>query len=319
MLTAHTVSGHSTVSPATLAVSWIDLLNPTSEERASVEADYGVKLPSREELSGVELSSRISLENGVLFLSIPTVSYMSELEHAPSPLGFVLSRNLLVTIRYAQLHAFDSVAARCSRSDASITGVEAFAALVDEMVELSADLIEKIAADLDGVSRAVFSTPGKHNQVTQSNDELRGVLISLGNAGERLSRIRDCVLGLQRIVPFVAGTEQDWIPAGIRARLKVTQSDLTSLAEYETYLSDKVQFLLDAVLGFINTKQNDIFQMLTVISIVGIPPTLVASIYGMNFRNMPELSWAWGYPYALVVIFLSAVLPIIWFKWRRWI
>lgn len=319
MLTTHSTSEHSEIPPAALAVSWIDLLHPTSEERASVEGAYGIELPSREELSGVELSSRISLKDGVLYLSMPTVSHMSELEHAPSPLGFVLSKNLLVTIRYARLHAFDTVAERWSKGDGTFTSVEAFAALVDEMVELSADLIEKIATDLDDVSRAVFSKLGKQEHVTQSNKELRGVLISVGNAGERLSRIRDSVLGLQRIVPFVAGTEQDWISAHMRARLKATQSDLTSLAEYETHLSGKAQFLLDAVLGFINTKQNDIFQVLTVISIVGIPPTLVASIYGMNFKNFPELSWAWGYPYALVVILLSAILPILWFKWRRWV
>ena len=231
----------------------------------------------------------------------------------------MLSKSVLITIRFAQLHAFDTVAEKCSQDHGSFTGVEAFAALVDEMVDLSADLIESIAADLDGVSRAVFSKLGKQKHVTQSNDELRGVLIGVGNAGERLSRIRDSVLGLQRIVPFVAGTEQDWIPANIRVRLRATQGDLTSLAEYETHLSDKVQFLLDAVLGFINTKQNDIFQVLTVISIVGIPPTLVASIYGMNFKNMPELGWEWGYPYAMLVIVLSAILPILWFKWRKWV
>jgi magnesium transporter len=244
---------------------------------------------------------------------------MSGLEHAQSPLGFVLSRELLVTIRYAQLHAFETVAEKRSRNDGHSSSVETFAALVDGMLELSADLIEQIAAELDGVSRAVFSKVGKQDHVTQSNDELRRILIGVGTAGERLSRIRDSVLGLQRIVPFVAGTEQDWIPAGIRARLKTTQDDLTSLTEYETHLSNKVQFLLDAVLGFINTKQNDVFQVLTVISIVGIPPTLVASIYGMNFKAMPELNWAWGYPYGLVLISLSAILPILWFKWQRWV
>jgi len=319
MLTTHSPSERSEIPTEALAVSWIDLLHPTSDERASVEKGYGITLPSREELSGVELSSRISLKNGVLYLSVPTVSHMGEVEHAPSPLGFVLSKKLLVTIRYAQLHAFDAVAERCAKGDGTFTSVDVFTALVDEMVDLSADLIEKIAGNLDSVSRAVFSEPGRQKHVTQSNEELRGVLISVGNAGERLSRIRDSVLGLQRIVPFVAGTEQDWIPANIRARLKATQGDLTSLAEYETHLSDKAQFLLDAVLGFINTKQNDIFQVLTVISIVGIPPTLVASIYGMNFKSMPELSWAWGYPYGLAVILLSAILPMLWFKWRRWV
>jgi magnesium transporter len=319
MLTTHSTFEHSESSSAAIAAAWIDLLHPTSEERASVEGGYGIGLPSREELSGVELSSRISLKDGVLYLSMPTVSHMIELEHAPSPLGFVLSKNLLVTIRYAQLYAFDTVAERCAKGEGILSSVEAFTALVDEMVELSADLIERIAADLDEVSRGVFSKLGKQKHVTRSNEELRGVLTSVGNAGERLSRIRDGVLGLQRIVPFVAGVEQDWIPANVRARLRATQSDLTSLAEYETHLSDKAQFLLDAVLGFINTKQNDIFQVLTVISIVGIPPTLVASIYGMNFKNMPELSWAWGYPYSLAVILLSGILPIVWFKWRRWV
>jgi len=319
MLTAYTTSEHPEATSAPPTVSWIDLLQPTNEEMASVEGGYGLKLPSREELSQVELSSRLSERDGVLFLSMPTVSHMNELDQAQSPLGFVLSKNLLVTIRYAQLHAFETVAQKRSTDGGSFSSVETFAALVDGMLELSADVIEQIAAELDGVSRAVFSKLGKQKHVTQSNDELRRVLIGVGNAGERLSRIRDSVLGLQRIVPFVAGTEQDWIPANIRVRLKTTQSDLSSLTEYETHLSNKVQFLLDAVLGFINTKQNDIFQVLTVISIVGIPPTLVASIYGMNFKNMPELSWAWGYPYGLVLILLSAILPIVWFKWRRWV
>jgi len=319
MLTTYTTSENAGTSDAPQTVSWIDLMHPTNEERASVEGGYGLKLPSREELSQVELSSRLAERDGVLFLSMPTVSHMSGLDQAQSPLGFVLSKQLLVTIRYAHLQAFETVAEGRSKDGGHSSSIDTFAALVDGMLELSADLIEQISAELDSVSRTIFSKLGKQKHVTQSNDALRRVLIGVGIAGERLSRIRDSVLGLQRIVPFVAGAEQDWIPANIRARLKTTQNDLSSLAEYETHLSNKVQFLLDAVLGFINTKQNDIFKVLTVISIVGIPPTLVASIYGMNFKNMPELSWAWGYPYGLVLIVLSAILPIVWFKWRRWV
>ena len=319
MLTAYTTSAPAEATSASPAVTWIDLLQPTDDERVRAERVSGLKLPSREELSQVELSSRLSERDGVLFLSMPTVSHMSRLDQAQSPLGFVLSKKLLVTIRFGQLHAFETVAARRFKGGEKFSSAETFAALVDGMVELSADVIEQIAAELDTISRSVFAELGKRNHVTHSNDELRRVLIGVGNAGERLSRIRDSVLGLQRIVPFVAGTEQNWIPANIRVHLKTTQSDLSSLTEYETHLSNKVQFLLDAVLGFINTKQNDTFQVLTVISIVGIPPTLVASIYGMNFANMPELGWAWGYPFGLVLILLSAILPILWFKWRRWV
>jgi magnesium transporter len=155
--------------------------------------------------------------------------------------------------------------------------------------------------------------------VTRSNDALREILIDVGNAGERLSRIRESLLGLQRIVPFVSGIERDWIPQKIQGRLKNAQIDLLSLTDYENHLSGKVQFLLDAVLGFVNTKQNDIFTVLTIVSVVGIPPTLVAGIYGMNFRNMPELDWAWGYEFGLALIVLSTVLPILWFKWRGWL
>jgi magnesium transporter len=210
MLTAYPASGHAETSPAASKVSWLDLLNPTNEERASVESRYGLKLPSREDLSEVESSSRVSEENGVLFLSMPIVSHASALDQPPSPVGFVLSKDLLVTIRYTQLRSFDAVAAKFSKSDGPGTSVETFAALVDEMVDLSADLLEKIGAELDAVSRAVFpKLRKKRHHVSRSNDALRDVLIDVGSAGERLSRIRDILLGLQRIVPFVSGIERD--------------------------------------------------------------------------------------------------------------
>jgi magnesium transporter len=319
MLTAYPVLAPTAASPAAREVLWLDLLNPTNEEEASVESRYGLKLPSREDLSEVESSSRVSEENGVLFLSMPFVAHASALDEPPSPVGFVLSKDLLVTIRYTQLRSFDTVAAKFSKSDGPHTSVETFAAIIDEMVDLSADLLEEIGAELDAVSRTVFpKLRKKRHHVSRSNDALREVLVDVGGAGERLSRIRDILLGLQRIVPFVSGIERDWVPDKMQARLRTAQSDLLSLTDYETHLFGKVQFLLDAVLGFINTKQNDIFQVLTIVSVVGIPPTLVASIYGMNFKNMPELSWAWGYQWGLALIVLSTVLPILWFKWRGW-
>ena len=331
MLTAYPASGRIISAPisgggkggdahAAHKVSWFDLLNPTPEERSVVERDCGLKLPSREELSEVETSSRISEEDGVLFLSMPLVSHVHAVEEAPSPIGFVLSKGVLVTVRYTQLRAFEMVAAKFSKNDTLRSSVEVFAALVDEMVDLSADLLEGIAADLDAVSRSIFvKTRTRQRHQTRSNTALHRTLMEVGNAGERLSRIRGNLLGLQRVVPFVSEPERDWIPNDARTRLRVAHVDLASLTDYETRLSEKVQFLLDAVLGFITTKQNDLFTVLTVVSVLGIPPTLVASIYGMNFKNMPELEWAWGYPYALALIVLSTILPFLWFKWRGWL
>src|ERR1700730_16785245 len=192
MLTAYPASRHEQESPAGREAQWVDLLDPTNEERASVESRYGIKLPSRPELSQVESSSRVSEENGVLFLSMPTISPAGALAQPPSPVGFVLSKSFLVSIRYTQLRSFDLVAAKLSKDVARGTSVETFAALVDEMVGLSADLLEEIGADLDTVSRAVFPRRAKRRRhVTRSNDALREILIDVGNAGERLSRIRD--------------------------------------------------------------------------------------------------------------------------------
>ena len=189
------------------------------------------------------------------------------------------------------------------------------------MVDLCADTLEGIGTELDTMSRSIFPKRGKGRKrlVAQTNDALRGLLIDVGNIGERSSRARDILLGLQRIVPFVAAPQRDWVPQQTQEHLRTVSTDVVSLTDYEEHLAGKVQFLLDAVLGLINTKQNDLFTVLTVVSVIGIPPTLVASIYGMNFRNMPELTWAYGYHWGLALIALSTILPILWFKWRGWL
>jgi magnesium transporter len=120
------------------------------------------------------------------------------------------------------------------------------------------------------------------------------------------------------MVPYVAGLA-DWLPLEIKPRLDTVRQDVISLSDYDAHIVNKVQLLLDATLGLINVEQNNIIKVLTIVSVVGIPPTLIASMYGMNFKDIPEYSWAWGYPYGLAVIALSAVLPLIWFKFRGWI
>ena len=181
MLTAYPAA--DAASPAARAASWVDLLDPTDAERSSVEGKYGFRLPSRRELSEIETSSRISEENGVLYLSMPIVAYAGALDQAPAPLGFVLSKDVLVTIRYTPLRSFEAVAAKFSKDGLPGSSVEAFTSIVDEMVDLLADLLEAIAAELDEVSRNIFARRGKgrRRQLSQSNDALRGVLTEVGN------------------------------------------------------------------------------------------------------------------------------------------
>jgi magnesium transporter len=301
------------------AAFWIDLMQPTTQEIARVEAEFGVKVPSREQLDEIESSSRLRSDGQRLYLSMPLIAQHDVIDAAPTPVGFLVSPELLVTVRYAELQSFTNVREHLAQDGRCFSSASTFATLLEEMIDYGADLLEQIASDLGGMSRRVFRRRDpRASRRAHPNRSLRDTLTVVGDAGEHLSQIRESLLGLQRIIGFVAETAGQWIGQDIQARLKTARQDLGSLVDFEAHLSGKVQFLLDAVLGFINTEQNDIFKVLTIVSVVGIPPTLIASMYGMNFHNMPELSWRWGYQYALVLIALSTLAPIIWFKRRGW-
>jgi len=297
---------------------WIDLLNPTSDETAQVAAESGIQVPSRASLQEIETSSRLREDGQVLYVSMPLSIQDGSEGFAPVPLGFILSPQLLITIRYSEVHGFlkGETLVRAGRLAGSAA---VFAALIDGMVDLSADMLEKLSTDLAAVSARTFVVHSGSRQGDKRVAHMfRDSLGEVGSAGDRLSRIRESLLGLQRIIGFVLEMATDWLIPELKTRLTVARQDLASLVDFEAHLSGKTQFLLDAILGFINTEQNDIFRVLTIVSVVGIPPTLIASIYGMNFHNMPEYSWRWGYPYGLTLIALSILLPILWFKRRGW-
>jgi magnesium transporter len=312
-----TFPAETAVAPAQGAAPfWIDLLNPTPEEVARVAAGFGLHVPSRDALQEIETSSRLRADGQVLYASMPLATRSDSAGFAPVPLGFILSPRLLVTVRYSELHAIAPIQARVEAGQLAGSAV-VFAALIDGMVDFLADLLEKLSSQLAAISAAAFR-PTDPRQMRAERGAQRARLAAVGMAGDELSRIRESLLGLQRIAGFVQEIAADWLQPEQKSRLSVARQDLTSLVDFELHLSSKCQFLLDATLGFINTEQNEIFKVLTIVSVVGIPPTLIASLYGMNFHDMPELSWRWGYPYGLALIALSTILPIWWFKRRGW-
>jgi magnesium transporter len=300
-------------------VIWIDLLNPTDEEKAFVEARAAVRVPSIEALSEIESSSRLIAEHDVIYLSMPLVAQSDTPDSYVSPVGFILTSNVLVTVRFADLPIFKTVAEKIRQDETLRSSSGVFTALMEVLVDRGADVLERLGGDLDRISRSVFrGNPDKRSHTVRSNEALRRTLIAVGEIGDRLSQAQIVFLGVNRMIPFVLSLRHDWITAEFGTRLEAVCKDVASLNEHEGYLSNKVQFSLDAVLGFINMEQNDLFKVLTIVSVVGIPPTLMAGIYGMNFKFMPELNWALGYPFGLGVIALSALIPLIWFKWRGW-
>ncbi len=311
MLTEHQ-SGGKTV--------WVDLFNPTNEEIGRACTTYGLDIPPREQLEEIEFSSRLQYEDDVFTLSVPVTAHSrNQDDAATTPLGFVLTRDMLVTVRFAQLHTFEAITARVKRRERSAPDI--FMVILEALIDYGADRLEELRAEAFRISQRIFHKGMQEEQtynVSQVNRMLRDTLVEIGDMGERLSHIRDTLLVLQRAIPFVAENSDEWLENPVKARLKMAGKDVRSLNEYEGHLTDKIQFLLNAALGFLTTEQNNLFKVLTIASVVGIPPVLVAGVYGMNFHFMPELSWQMGYPFGLFLIVLSALLPLLWFKWRGW-
>ena len=302
-------------------VVWIDVQNATSDELAEVDKATGLMVPSLASLSEIEHSSRMRREGEAIILSLP-LARPSAQGTSLLPVGFVLTKELLLTVRFDAEAIFDDFVkgfAKGRPADTSapsiMTGI--FEAIVDAM----ADRLEEVGTKLDVMAGQVLGRDGNTANPGSTRTEgipLRQLLREIGKTGQMLGKLRATLLTGGRIVHYVEAEGAAWFKDGMRARISTVKADIASLDEYETHLSDKVQFLLDATLGLINMQQNDLFKVLTIVSVIGIPPTLIASIYGMNFHNMPELSWTFGYPYGLAVIALSAAIPLIWFKVKGW-
>ena len=305
-------------------VAWIDLLKPEPYEIAFVKRTTGLDVPGIADLSEIESSSRLRNRNGAIYLSAPLVYRADSDQPLTTPVGFVLTHERLITVRFEELNVFKTFADRDLAAESDpLSSAAVFVGLMDAIADRLADILESIAGELDTLSHRLFRSPATEPAArrppARESADLRIILRRIGHSGDLASKIRDSLLGIGRIVPYVSSLAADWLPPEIKPRLDTVRQDVLSLSDYDAHIVNKVQLLLDATLGLINVEQNNIIKVLTIVSVVGIPPTLVASMYGMNFKGMPEYDWSWGYPYGLTMIALSAILPLVWFKWRGWI
>jgi magnesium transporter len=297
--------------------TWIDLIDPSDDERLRVEKTFGLRVPTRDELGEIEASSRLQVEDGTLYMTAPLILAQSNEPWIPTPTGFVLAKHVLLTVRFEPSTFFDTVVKE-------ITGHESFdpafalVRILEELVDHVADLLENSGHDLDDASHVIFR-PGKRPKLSHETTMLRQLMIRTGRTSERMARIHYTLVCLDRMAKFAQERGRDWIAHNLCADLQAVSSDIASLVQFAEGLVNRVQLLQDAATGIINIDQNDVMKVLTIASVVGIPPVLVAGIYGMNFKYMPEYDWAYGYPYALALIVVTALLPLIWFKWKDWI
>ncbi len=306
-------AGSDAIDPKAI---WIDLLNPDAADHEHAELTCGLRLPDKAALSEIESSSRHYHEGEATYLSA-SLMYAADTDGADlTPVGFILTPQHLVTVRFEEMKAFDTAAKRLADHPPA-SPLDAFTAVIEEVVDRKADVLEGVAARLGEVSTRIFdrARPDRRNR---ASDQLRRTLTEVGRAGTQLGKMRASLLTTHRIVSYVIDETARHADRDLKRRLAAADEDIHSLTGFSETLANKVQFLLDAVLGFINIDQNDVIKVLTVVSVVGVPPTLVASWYGMNFKHMPELDWHLGYPYAFCLLVLSALLPLAWLKARGW-
>jgi len=290
---------------------WIELVEPTRQEEHAVEAMLGLALPTREEMAEIEVSSRLYIEDGALFLTASLVVDADSDVPRLEPVTFVLAGERLVTIRYVEPKAFTAFCAQLERQAAVPTGgAEVLTGLLEAIGDRAADLLERASAEVEAQSRIAFSRP--------KGGGFSMILAQLGRLQGLTAKVRGSLSSVGRLVGFATLNDPFAKNPVLTEHLATLQRDINSLGDHAGYVSAEITFLLDASLGLINIEQNQIFKVLAVFSVVLMPPTLIAGIYGMNFQHMPELSWQIGYPMALLLMALAAAAPLVWFKRKGW-
>jgi len=291
---------------------WVDLTEPNDQERAWVKSIYGVTLPGEDEVKDIEASARYyEAENGDLHLR---TDFLFEEDDGPSStvtVAFILARNILFSVHGEDLPVFRLVRMRARSRPGSIGDYkDVLLDLYQTDAEYSADALEGVYKKLDEVSQRVL-------QKKLTDQAAAEALSAMAHEEDLNGRIRRNMMDTRRAVSFLMRGRLLSVDQFEDARQILR--DIESLDGHTAFLFDKINFLMDATVGFININQNKIIKIFSVASVAFLPPTLIASIYGMNFRFMPEFDWSLGYPFALVLMVCSAITPFWYFRRRGWL
>ena len=301
---------------------WLDLITPTREEVHFAEHLLGISIPTQEEAQEIEVSARLYHEDGAEFMTMTGVSQLESEAPMTTPISFILKGETLATIRYAQPKPFFTYATRAQKTGAvpCISSEQVMLGLVEALIERMAEALEKTGRNLERLSRQVFRYKPPGGTASKSRD-FQAIIEEIGARGDLLAMVRESLVSLNRLLAYhnTTGKAADGPNKDAVAWVKDMLQDVVALSDHATYLSNKTNFLLDATLGLINLEQNQIIKIFSIAAVCLMPPTLIASSYGMNFRHMPELEWLFGYPFALALMLIAAVIPFVWFQRKGWL
>jgi len=297
---------------------WVDLLSPAPEEDRAVESGTGIAVPTREEMAEIEPSSRLYIENGARYMTATLMCGSDTDTPRTTVVTFILGSGPLVTVRYDDPRPFAITANRLARyCQPGVTGTSILLDLLDAIVDRAADVLERVGSEIDVVSQRIFEHGAHANDASKSYKE---ILKTIGQKGNLNSKLRESMVSVNRLVLFLANDAENLrLQKDQRSLVKSMARDVSSLADHASFIANKITFLLDAILGMVNLEQSNVIKIFSVVAVVFLPPTLIASIYGMNFDFMPELHWTFGYPFALLLMIAAAILPYAFFRWKKWL
>lgn len=295
---------------------WIDLYNITPSEEKLVESYLGIDVPTKQEMRERPVSKRLYVENGATYTTAMMISKSDERMPHSDPITFILHKNCLITVRYSQPQTFAKFAEHITEAtfDKKPTAQSICVGLMDAAVDRLTAILEKARTNIDHVANAIFKLENKKERI---DINYRDILNKIGSSGRLIAKAMESSVSMQRILNFsTQSASVKWQQAQLD-RINVLLKDLDALGDYADFLSNENSFLLDATLGVINIEQNDVMKIFSIVSIIFMPPTLVASIYGMNFKMMPEIDWEAGYFYAIGLMLFSAIISYKFFKKRK--
>lgn len=311
---------HSALAPGEkipVNAVWIDLLAPSRDEDLLVEQHLGISIPTREEMRDLEPSELIYSEPGARYMTARVIC--KSLTDVPklADVTFILTEKALVTVRYDQPGSFGIFQNRIAKPDGCAAQPEAVLdGLIEAIVDRAVEVLRGVGDQIDASSRTIFEVGGAS---VERGDAFQRVLRDIGQYGQVISNVRESMVSIERVLLFLsANYQRPQKTAGFTAEWRSALRDVQAIEEHATFLSSKLQFNMDATLGLVSIEQNRIIKLFSVVSVVMMPPTLIASVYGMNFKNMPELDWPVGYPLAVLMMIVAAVLPYLFFRWKRW-
>jgi len=298
---------------------WIDLLNPTPEEDKRVERHLGISIPTREEMHDLEPSEIIYTENNARYMTARVICQSDTVVPKLADVTFIMTDKALVTVRYDEPGAFNIFLNRVTKPGGCTQQPEAVLdGLIEAIVDRAAEVLRGVGDKIDISSRRVFAGRG---QDVERGGVYQLVIQKIGQHEHIISNVRESMVSVERVLLFLSAnyTRPKKAQSDFAAEWRSAVRDVQAIEEHATFLSNKLQFMLDATLGLVSIEQNKIIKLFSVVSVALMPPTLIASIYGMNFKTMPELDWQWGYPLAIGLMILFAVLPYLFFRWKRWL